>query len=80
MQLVSKIPMDNTYRFMEGDMVVYRFTNPSPNPVNRIELWMRIMNAILEVDIQDDAQDDGQGDAQDNGHGDVQDSPQQSPP
>ena len=53
MQLDEKLPMRNTYRFMEGDMFIYRFTNPSPNPSSELDLQMRIMKRKLKVDLME---------------------------
>jgi 4-amino-4-deoxy-L-arabinose transferase-like glycosyltransferase len=51
MELEQKFAMDNTFEFMEGDMLVYRFTNPSPEPLKEMGLWMNIMKENLRVEL-----------------------------
>jgi hypothetical protein len=51
MALALKLPMENTFEFMEGDVFVYRFTNPSPNPRSDLEIWMNIMNRNVDVEL-----------------------------
>jgi hypothetical protein len=51
MELEQKIPMENTFEFMEGDVLVYRFSNPSPNPLAELPLWMNILKQELTVDL-----------------------------
>jgi 4-amino-4-deoxy-L-arabinose transferase-like glycosyltransferase len=53
MKLEKKLEMVNTFDFMRGDMLVYRFTNPSPDPMSQIELQMNIMNRSISVDLDE---------------------------
>jgi hypothetical protein len=55
LRLVEKRPMTNTFDFMEGDVMVYQFTNPSPDPRLDLKLWMGILKRSLQVDLSEDS-------------------------